>query len=422
MFTGLSLDQAPPFKAPLKFFLTAPIFAIIAGLLLLNESIHLHSPHFIASLHFITIGFIVMIAFGALLQMLPVVAGAVIKRSLLLANGTYGLIIFGLLGFSLGFFLDDSSYFFVSSVLLFSGLGIFSYICLYKLFEIEKKSWIIKGMIFSLIGFIIAFLLGIHMLGEYAIESFSSYHYMFANLHYNIIFFGFLFLLIVSISFQVIPMFWVSDAYSQTQQKYILIITVGLLFFYLINTVYELNLDMLYKFFISMVVIYFAFITIYKLYKRKRKLKDISVYFYYSSMIFLILGIFYWLGMSFFTLNSIVFGILLGMGFVMTLMNGMLYKIVPFLTWFHLSSSGIFDIPTMREMISIQKSQLQFFVHLSSLVLLLLGFIFNIANLINLGVILFIVSNALLLIYLLSCAKIYFTKKATHELNTLRSK
>ena len=32
--TGLSTDQAPPISAPLRFFLTAPLFAILAGLLI----------------------------------------------------------------------------------------------------------------------------------------------------------------------------------------------------------------------------------------------------------------------------------------------------------------------------------------------------------------------------------------------------
>lgn len=35
MYSGLSLDQAPPFEAPLKFFLTAPIIASLAGALIL---------------------------------------------------------------------------------------------------------------------------------------------------------------------------------------------------------------------------------------------------------------------------------------------------------------------------------------------------------------------------------------------------
>jgi len=412
MFTGLSLDQAPPFEAPLKFFLTAPIFSIISGILFLNSGgVYLHSSQFIASLHLVTIGFIIMIAFGALLQMLPVVAGAVIKRSLLLANITFGLIVFGLISFVFGFLLGDVAYFFISTTLLFSGLFVFSYIALYKLLTVQKKSWIIIGMILSLICFIIAFLIGSHLLVSYGTENFSSFHTSFTYLHYNLIFFGFLFLLIVSISFQVIPMFWVSDSYKEHEKKFILIATAVLLFIYLANIIFELQIDLFYKFSIGFVCIYFAGLTIKKLYSRKRKLKDISVYFYYSSMIFLILGIIFWIALEFFDLDYILLGTLFGIGFVATLMNGMLYKIVPFLTWFHLSSKGIFDIPTMRDMISIKKSQLQYVIHILSILLLSFGFLFNSQYLITYGLILFIISNILLFFYLLLCAKIYFNKK-----------
>ena len=422
MFAGLSLDQAPPYKAPLKFFLTAPLFAIFAAGLLLFQDFYLHSGRFIAALHLFTIGYIVMVVFGALLQMLPVVAGAVIKKSLLIANITYGLIMFGIISFVLAFILNEKEYFFVSAILLFGGMFLFAYVCFYKLLEIQNRSWIINGMLFALIGFICAFLIGIYMISEHAVQDFSPFHHVFANLHYNLIFFGFLFLLIASISFQVIPMFWVSDSYLQRLQKYIVISVVVLLVFYIISTILELHLDLIYKFLMGCVVAIFAVSTLQKLYNRKRKLKDISVYFYYTSMIFLLLGMVYWIALEFVEVSLINLGVLLGLGFVTSLMNGMLYKIVPFLTWFHLSSLGMFDVPTMRDMISVQKSQLQFYIHLFAVLLLLLGFALESYYLINYGLILFIMSNTLLFFYLLSCAKLYFTKKAKHEAYTSRSK
>ena len=98
MFAGLSLDQAPPFDAPLKFFLTAPLFAIVAGLLLLfSNEFTIHSQYLIATIHFITIGYMIMIVFGALQQMLPVIAGAVIPKPVIVANITYWSIIVGLI-------------------------------------------------------------------------------------------------------------------------------------------------------------------------------------------------------------------------------------------------------------------------------------------------------------------------------------
>ena len=422
MFTGLSLDQAPPFKAPLKFFLTAPVFAMVAAVLLIDIPIHLHSSYLIAALHLFTIGFIVMVVFGALLQMLPVVAGAVIKRSLLLANITYGLMIFGMIGFALAFILNEQEYFFLAIFLLFCGLFLFAFVCLYKLLQIQNKTWIIKGMLFSLIFFILAFLIGLLMMSEHAVQDFSPFHHIFTNLHYNLIFFGFLFLLIASISFQVIPMFWVSDPYDTRVQKYIVLGVVGVLIFYTITSFLQLQLDVVYKFLMGFICVFFAMNTIQKLYNRKRKLKDISVYFYYTSMIFFVLGILYWIALEFFELSVINLGLLFGLGFVTSLMNGMLYKIVPFLTWFHLSSLGMFDIPTMREMISVQKTQLQYFFHLGAVILLLFGFALHSSYLVNYGLVLFLVSNALLCLYLLSCAKLYFIKKGKHESNASRSK
>ena len=78
-FTGLSLDQAPPIQSVLRFFLTAPFFAIAASITLFfigsDEVLTLSSPKMIALIHLFTLGFMMMIIFGALQQMLPVIAG-----------------------------------------------------------------------------------------------------------------------------------------------------------------------------------------------------------------------------------------------------------------------------------------------------------------------------------------------------------
>ncbi|MBD3841524.1 MAG: hypothetical protein IE909_06500 [Campylobacterales bacterium] len=412
MFAGLSLDQAPPFEAPLKFFLTAPLFCIAGGFLLLNnQNIYLHDLSFVVPLHFITIGFIVMVIFGALLQMLPVVAGAVIKKSSLLANSVYSLIMFSLLSFTVSVFSTHKTFYFFSAIFLFAGLLLFSYVCVYKLFTVQNKTNIVNGLIFSLVSFIVAFLLGIHMFISHGTENFSSFYHIFASLHYNIIFFGFLFLLIASISFQVIPMFWVSGIYQEYEQKSILYTTGLLLIFFTINTTASLNLDLIYKILMGFITIYFAVLTVKKLYDRKRKLKDVTVYFYYMSMISLILGVTLWVLGGFFQISYLILGVFLGLGFVISLINGMIYKIVPFLTWFHLSSRGILEVPTMRDMISFKKSFFQFIVHILSFLFFTVGFLFDSGYMIVYAIVLFIISNLFLFFYLLSCAKLYFTKK-----------
>ncbi len=89
--------------------------------------------------------------------------------------------------------------------------------------------------------------------------------------------------------------------------------------------------------------------------------------------------------------------VIFGLGFLYSLLQGMMYKIIPFLAWFHLSSSGHMVIPTMREMISEDLIKLQFFMFISSL------FFFIIAEFLSpiflyIGALMFIVSNSLLLL------------------------
>jgi len=408
MFVGLSLDQAPPYKAPIKFFLVAPIFAILAGVFtLFSSNFEIHNPNIIATIHLVTIGFIIMTILGALQQMLPVIAGAVIPNAKRVSNITYGLMTLGLVAFTIGFLLYEKLYFFLAAIMLLSGLFYFTIIALKELFKVENKSYIVKGIIISLLFFVLAFLVGIHLLIANATSNISAMHYDFALLHYNYIFFGFLYILIVSITIQVVPMFWVASAYKKHEQSLLILLTTTLLVFYPLNLFMELGLDIVYKILLTLSIFYFVYLTVQKLQNRKRKLKDITVYFYITSMVFLLLGVLYWFMMSFINLTENLLAVILGLGFVVSLMNGMLYKIVPFLTWFHLNAKGIFTIPTMRDMIPQKSMQRQFYLHIATMICLIIGFIFNVNIIIKLAAVLFIVSNALLFINIYKAVQIY---------------
>ena len=411
MYAGLSLDQAPPFKGPLRFFLTAPLFAIIASLILLftNTSQNI-SPSTTILLHYITIGFMIFIIFGALQQMLPVVAGAVVKRPLMVSNITYISLLLGLFSFAIAFYTYNKIFFALSGILFFIGMSLFLVCSLYKLMVVPNKSWIVIGMISSILFAIMGFTLALYMLYSNYTSNITPIYTAIIYIHYNYMFFGFVMLLIVSITFQVVPMFWVGSHFTTISQRIIILSIVFLLFFNTLNLALDLHLDIVYKVFMSCILVYFALLTINKLKNRKRKVKDISVYFYTSSMIFLIIGVIYWNLSSIFKLNIFPLAIIFGLGFSFTLMNGMLYKIVPFLTWFHLSNKGIFDIPNMRDMIKIKHSQLQFNSYIFSVVLFLVGYTISSDYLIKYGAIIFIISNILFYINIYNSAKIYLKR------------
>jgi uncharacterized membrane protein YciS (DUF1049 family) len=77
---------------------------------------------------------------------------------------------------------------------------------------------------------------------------------------------------------------------------------------------------------------------------------------------------------------GILLGLLMIVGFAMSVINGMLYKIVPFLVWFHLQSNrGIKSshaVPNVREILPESRARRQMWLHFAALCALLVAVIF----------------------------------------------
>ncbi|MCL2346192.1 MAG: hypothetical protein FWC58_10125, partial [Desulfobulbus sp.] len=86
---ALSFEQAPPISVPTRFFLTAPLFGILAGFLLLAQGgdalATRWAPASLALTHLFTTGVMLQAMCGALLQFIPVAAGGNIWRPRLIA-------------------------------------------------------------------------------------------------------------------------------------------------------------------------------------------------------------------------------------------------------------------------------------------------------------------------------------------------
>src|SRR5512134_2141716 len=107
MAPSLSFDQAPPMSVPVRFFLTAPLFGVGAGLLLALSGESLFDsrwqPAALALTHLMTLGFMLMTMCGALLQILPVAAGANVWRPRLVAWVSHVALVAGTLLLVAGF-------------------------------------------------------------------------------------------------------------------------------------------------------------------------------------------------------------------------------------------------------------------------------------------------------------------------------
>ncbi len=125
---GLAYEDTPPLSAPLRFFLTAPLFGIAAGAVLLVDGAVLSSrwtPGALAVVHLIAAGFMLQVMLGALLQILPVVAGARFPAPLRVAGATHALLAAGAAALAWGLGRGSPGAIVAGALLLLGGLALF---------------------------------------------------------------------------------------------------------------------------------------------------------------------------------------------------------------------------------------------------------------------------------------------------------
>ncbi len=378
-FDGLSVDQAPPISAPVRFFITAPLFAILAGVLIFFSDAGILSSRYatetIAITHAITIGFFSFIMFGALLQMLPVLAGVRILKVDLVSKSSHILMLFGTLAMIFGLWFDISKLILTSSLLLGAGFLIIIISMLIAFKSVVNVTASIRAMITSLVFAFLITLIGMHLLASYGIGKFSDLHLLFANIHSVWAIFGFAGVLIIGVAFHVLPMFYVAPRFKRfCKQRVVWLIVSGLLLWLVLNIFID-SYTIIAKMWIAMFFWAFSTTVYLKLNARRRKVSDVTIWYWRSAAISMTLGTFSWALNDLFDEKYIVIvSILIGGGFIFSIMMGMLYKIVPFLVWFHLNAKGYMNIPTMNDMIDKKLSAAQFILFIVSLIGFILSF------------------------------------------------
>ena len=160
-----------------------------------------------------------------------------------------------------------------------------------ELIKIKDHSSSSKGMLFAISSFIIAILLGVVMLLTLGGYLNIPYLLELKEIHYSFAIFGWVTLLIIAISFQVIEMFFVTPKYPTIMTKYLIIslfmllVIKSILIFSGIDT---LLVDIV----ISSLLIIYATITLNRLYRRRRPTADGSVWFWRLGMELLIISLF----------------------------------------------------------------------------------------------------------------------------------
>jgi len=209
----LRLDQAPPLAVPVSFFLAAPVSVAIAGvLLLLDGSALLTSawvPGTIALVHLGTLGFLSCIMLGALYQMIPVIAGTPVPRARL-AFGALALLLLGTGSLVAGLFLGWPLLVQLARGALLLALLLFLLpvgFALSRSHSAKETTW---GMRLAALCLVLVGGAGLLMAAGHAGGAFPGPRGPWIQAHMGLGLLGWVGGLITAVSWQVVPMFYLT--------------------------------------------------------------------------------------------------------------------------------------------------------------------------------------------------------------------
>jgi hypothetical protein len=357
----LSTGQAPPISVPLRYFTAAPLFLLVAALMLVSGSDNpftdMHSPAMLAATHSITLGFMAMIMMGAMQQILPVVIVSPMPASRLTSWVTFLLLLSGATLLPAGFILGKPALLNIAWPILGLAFTIFIIASLVSLALSPAQNSTKTTILLSILSLGGAIALGILLAHGLASGSILPYTRL-AAAHVSLSLGGWILLLIIGVSYQVVPMFQLTPNYP----KRLCVSLTPAIFIVLVLGVLSLSFESRPHWLVIVEHVmfwilagYFSVTTLILQSKRRRRIADATLSFFRLGMIALLCA-------ALFDLASLIFpsverfemlsAVSFLLGFAMSLMHGMLYKIVPFLVWFHLFRGGIKrGVPNMKEII-----------------------------------------------------------------------
>jgi len=370
--SGLSLDQAPPISVVLRFFLAGSLWGIAAGAWLLLQgpsALNPAAPEGLILTHILTLGVMLSFMLGALFQMLPVLAGVALKDPVTLAIRSQWPILFGTLALLSAFGSASAPLYLLATLLLGAGLLPVAWRMLRRLYLLQDHSASSRGMGFALYNLLLLVLIGFWMIA--LLGGWTSRGDLLAlrQVHLGLGLLGWITLLIVSVSFQVIEMFYVTPPYPKSYARWLPSLVTGLL---TLEFVAALNLPSALPWLESaaaLLVAVHALLTLRRLSQRQRPLADATVWFWRIGMGSLAAAMLLWIVGNFTNLSIAWSETLytLYVTFALSIVFAMAYKIVPFLTWFHLNAQGYFNAPMMHEVIHPRYAMRHLSLHLTAL-------------------------------------------------------
>lgn len=385
MHPNLSFDQAPPIGVPLRFLLTAPWFGVAAGLLIAwsGESAVASrwTPQALAVTHLLVAGYLLQAMSGALFQFVPVAAGGNVWRPRLMAAIVHPAYIVATLLLAAGFLSGETLLLRLAATCFLPAALLQVAVVGAALLRTPARGPTVAALRLAVAGLALTV-----MLGASLAEGLAGNHgwplIAMTNVHAAWGLGGWALMLVLGVSYFVVPMFQLTPQYPGRFSRWAPVVLAGLLVVWSVQ-LFDVAGDWLAVVWLAGLGVAgaYAAVTLRLQHQRRRRIADPTFQFFRGAMICL-LGAFASGGVMLlfpaFGYEPAVawwLGVLVIAGTFVSLINGMAYKIVPFLCWLHLQRlvgvGGV--VPNMREIAPERAQKMQLRLHFASVALLLLA-------------------------------------------------
>ena len=375
---AISQDFAPPFKLIAPYFKIAVFGYFIAAMMLLSFDVNISyiDASVISWVHVFLLTFVMMVIFGAMAQLIPVVL-EVGHFAVELFYVIWPLLLIGSSMMALGFYALPALLPYGGLIVLIAML-IFVFDVFFTLKKVEKYSIAMKAILVSNSFLFVGLLFGIVMaLGYAGVVSVDISALLSA--HVYAVVGGYVLVTIMGLSLILLPMFGLSHGFDDKPiHRAIFILSSGVISV-MLGALFSYALMQYVGYGLSGVAVMLYFYQIYIIERtRARKENDIWARSMYVAFFSMLLALVFF-GLYFVTNKEV--HLITGMwvlfyGFFTFVIVGHLYKIVPFLVWFERYAPlvGKKKVPMLHEMVPKQSADAQFGFTLTGATLIALSF------------------------------------------------
>ena len=425
---GLSTQRAPHPSVVLPHFAFGALSFLVLSFLMILASNELTGHYFngkiLAITHIATLGWISMVIFGALYQLIPVVM-EVALYSEKLAKINFTIFAIGIVLIVYTFWISQFGLILlIAATLLFIAIILFTINIVLTAKSAEKwnieSSLIVSAVFWLFTTALLGFLLSVNFKTVFLPEAHITY--LKAHAHTGMV--GWFLLLIIGVGSSLIPMFFLSHALNRKRLHWAFYLINSGMFIFFMDTVF------IHKgFFILPVVLISAGIFSFMLFvrqsykKRARKNLDIplkhTVVSIFLMFVPIILAFFISLesgmGMKLMLRINILYGVSILLGFITSLILGQAYKTLPFIIWLQRYQNlvGKVKTPLPQHLYSEKVLNMQYWAFNLTVLFLFAGMLSGINLVIQIGNYLLLATAVL---YNINIYKMYTHKIKTTEL------